>query len=104
MNLKKKISGKGAVRAGKGYTLFISNEDMNNVTEVINSLEDSGVLIDGVTETVKHEIKKQKGGCLRALLAPSAAWIVQQVISSVVKGISERGVRRAGKGYMNKNF
>ena len=69
---ERKISGKGAVRAGKGYTLFISNEDMNNVTEVIYSLEDSGVLIDGVTETVKHEIKKQKGGCLGALLAPSA--------------------------------
>ena len=33
---------------------FISNENMNIIT-IIKSLEDSGVLIDGVTETVKDE-------------------------------------------------
>ena len=52
-----KITGKRPVRAGKGFTLFISNEDMNDIIKVIKSLEDSGVLIDGITETVKHEIK-----------------------------------------------
>ena len=41
--------------AGKGFTLFISNEDMDDIIRIINSLEDSRVLIDGVTETVKHE-------------------------------------------------
>ena len=49
---------------------------------------DSCVLIDGVTETVKHEIKKQEGGFLGPLLAPLADSLVQPVISSVVKGIS----------------
>ena len=63
-----------------------------------------GVLIEGVTETVKDEIKKQEGGFLAVLLAPSAASLVQQVISSVVKGISGRGFRRAGRGYMVKYF
>ena len=33
---------------------------MNDIIKIIKSLEDSGVLIDGVTETVKHEIKKQE--------------------------------------------
>ena len=61
-------------------------------------------MIDGVTKTVKHEIKKQEAGFLRALLAPSAASLVQLVIYSVVKGISGRGVRRAERGYMNKKF
>ena len=51
------MSRKGAVRAGKGFTLFISNEDMNDIIKIIKPLEDSGVLIDGVNETVKHEIK-----------------------------------------------
>ena len=37
-------------------------------------------------------------------LAPSAASLVHPVISSVVEGISGRGVRRAGGGYMDKNF
>ena len=36
--------------AGKGFTLFILNEDMN-IIKIIKSLEDSGALIDGVTET-----------------------------------------------------
>ena len=57
--MKKKI-GKGAVKAGKGFTLFISNEDMNDIIKIIKSLEDSGVLIDGVTETVKQKIKKTR--------------------------------------------
>ena len=38
------------------------------------------------------------------MLAPLGALIVQPVISSVVKDNSRRGVRRAGIGYMDKNF
>ena len=55
--MKEKISGRGAVRAAKGFTSFISNKDMNDVMKIIQLLEDSGVLIDGVTDTVKREIK-----------------------------------------------
>ena len=61
---KKKKSVKGAVRAGKQFTLFILNEDMYDIIKIIKSLEDSGVLIDRVAGTVKHEIKKQEGGFL----------------------------------------
>ena len=57
---ERKISGKGAVRGGKGFTLFISNEDMNDIIKIIKSLEDLGVLVYGVTEAVKLEIKKQQ--------------------------------------------
>ena len=57
---ERKINGKGTVRAGKLFALFISNEDMNDMIKVIKSLEDLGVLVDGVTETVKHEIKKTR--------------------------------------------
>ena len=101
---ERKISGKGAVRAGKEFTLFISNEDMNDIIKIIKSLEGSGVLIDRVTETVKDEIKKQEGVFLGALLAPLTTSLVQPVISSVGKGISGKGVRKAGKEYINKNF
>ena len=101
---ERKISEKQAVRAGKGFTLFISNEDMNDIIKIIKSLEDSSVLIDGVTETVKHKIKKQNGRFLGALLALLSTSLVQPVISSAVKGINGRGVRRAGRGYMDKNF
>ena len=63
---KKKISGKRAVRAGKGFTLFISNENMNDIIKVQKSLEDFDALIDGVTETVTWN-KKQEGRFLEAL-------------------------------------
>ena len=77
---------------------------MKDIIKIIKQLEDSNVLIDGVIETVKHEIRMQEGGFLPALLAPLAASLVQPVIFSVVKGISRRGVRRAGRGYVDKNF
>ena len=77
---------------------------MNDVVKIIKSLEDLGVLIDGVTKTVKHEIEKPEGGFLGALLAPLASSLVQPVISSVVKSISWRGVTREGRGYMDKKF
>ena len=46
---------------------------MNGIIKIIKSLGDSGVVIDGVTETVKHEIKKQEDRFLGALLPPLAA-------------------------------
>ena len=46
----------------KGFNLVISNEDMNDIIKIIKSLEDSRVKLDGVTETVKHEIKQQAIG------------------------------------------
>ena len=40
---------------GKRFTLFISNEDVNDVIEIVKSLEDQDIFIDGVSETVKSE-------------------------------------------------
>ena len=37
---------------------------MSDINKIIKSLEDSNVLIHGVTEAVKNEIKKQERGCL----------------------------------------
>ena len=44
----------------KGFTFLISNEDMCDIVKIIKSLEDLAILTDGVTETVKHKIKKNK--------------------------------------------
>ena len=46
------------MRSEKGFPLSISNADVNDIIKIIKLWEDSGVLIDGVTETVKYEIKK----------------------------------------------
>ena len=77
---ERKISGTGAVRVGKGFILFISNEDVDDIIKIVNSLGNSGILIDRITKAVEHQIKKQEGGFLGALLAPLAASVVQPVI------------------------
>ena len=66
---------------------------MNYIIKIIKSFGDSVVLICEATETVKYE-KNEKQNKTRK----------QPVISSLVKGISGRGVRGAGRGYMNKKF
>ena len=78
---ERKISGTGAVRVGKGFILFISNEDVDDIIKIVTSLGNSGILIDRITKAVEHQMKKQEGGFLGALLAPLAASVVQPVIS-----------------------
>ena len=62
--IERKIDGKGAVIAGKWFTIFVLNDGMNDINKIIKSLKDSSVLIDGVTETVKHKIKNKKADFL----------------------------------------
>ena len=57
---EREISVWVAVRAGKGFILFIPNKDMDYFIRIVKSLENSGLLIDGITETVQHEIKENK--------------------------------------------
>ena len=58
---ERKISGRGVVRAVKGFTVITSKRDMDDIIKFAGSLEKSGLLTDGATKPVKHEIKKQDG-------------------------------------------
>ena len=59
---------------GYGTTiLIISNEEMNDTMKIVRSLEESGLLIKGVSKTIKNEVNKQKGGFLRILLGTLGA-------------------------------
>ena len=50
---------------GSGMTtLIISNEKINDNMKIVKSLEESGLLINGLNETIKNEAKKQKVNCL----------------------------------------
>ena len=53
--IKKKI-----LRSGGHTILIISNHDMQDLLKIVKSLEDFGTLIDGITETVKNEVKEIK--------------------------------------------
>ena len=57
---ERKISEKGAARAEKGFNLKASNKDINDIIRIIKSLESSSILIDCVTEKVKHQRKNKK--------------------------------------------
>ena len=41
-------------------TLIISTEEMNNIMKIVNSLEESGLLVKGVSKTIKNEAKEKK--------------------------------------------
>ena len=57
-----------------GHTiLIISNDDMQDLLKIVKSLEDNGILLGGFTETVKNEVKEQKGGFLSMLLGTLGA-------------------------------
>ena len=98
--MKKKCgSGAGArnIRAGKGFTLFVSNENVDDMIRIISSLQNSGLLIDGVTDKVKDEIKKQEGRDLVGLMAPMADSLVVSSAFSMLGSMFEKGVSETEK-------
>ena len=53
---------------GSGTTIFIiSNKEMNDIMKITKYLEESGLLIKGVSEVIKNEAKEQKGVLLGTL-------------------------------------
>ena len=71
--------------------LIISNEEMKDIMKIVKLLEESGLLIKGISERIKTEAKEQKGGLITMLLGALAASILGNASSG-------RGVIRAGKG------
>ena len=51
---------KTVLGSGNHTTLIISNDDMQDLLKITESLEDSGILLDGTTETVKIKLKSKK--------------------------------------------
>ena len=42
-------------------TLIILNKEINDIMKIVKSLEESGLLIKGVSKTIKNEAEEQKG-------------------------------------------
>ena len=62
---------------------------MNDVIKIVQALDDSNILLKGVTNTTKNETKEQKGGFLSMLLRTLGASILGNVLSG--KGIARAG-------------
>ena len=94
-SIKKKMLGSGTT------TLIISNDEMDDILKIVKSLEDSNVLLKGVSETIQHEAKEQRGGFLSMLLGTLGASLLGDILS---KGLSGKGVIRAGEGTIRGGY
>ena len=85
VGIHKKILGSG------NTTLIISNEEMNDIIKIAQALEDSNILLKGVTKTIENETKEQKGGFLSMLLGTLGASLLGNLLTG-------KGIERAGSG------
>ena len=95
--IHKKILGYGH----NNTTLIISNDEMDDILKIVKSLEDSGVLLKGVNETIQNEAKEQRGGFLSMLLGTLGASLLGDILS---KGLSGKGIIRAGEGTIRAGY
>ena len=94
-SIKKKMLGSGTT------TLKISNDEMDDILKIVKSLENPGVLLKGVSETIQHKAKEQRGGFLGMLLGTLGASLLGDVLSKVLSG---EGVIRAGEGTIRTGY
>ena len=77
---------------------------MNDIMKIVQALEDSNILLKGVTKTIKNETKEQKGGFLSMLLGTLGASLLGHFLSGkeIVRVCSankkRKGIVRAGTG------
>ena len=87
---------------GSGVKLIIEEEDMQEFIKIIKELENSDILLKGVSKTIENEIKEQRGGFLSMLLGTLGASLLGNLLTR--KGImrAEDGIVRAGEGSKKK--
>ena len=99
--IHKKILG-----SGNTTMLIIWNDQINDIIKIVKSLEDSGFLLKGVTETVQNEAKEQKGGFLSMLLGTLGASLLGNILTG--QGINRagkgKGINRAGEGMVRAGY
>ena len=88
---------------GSGVKLIIEQEDMNDIMKIIKALENSGILLKGVSKTIKDETKEQRSGFLSMLLGTLGASLLGNLLTGG-KGIVRAGdgIVRAGSGSKKK--
>ena len=93
--IHRKILGSGCRHSSSSpshnTTLIISNKDMEDLIKVVKSLEDSGLLLNGVTESVINEVKEQRGGFLSMLLGTLGASLLGNLLTG--QGINKKRQR-----------
>ena len=65
---------------------------MNDIMKIIEALENSGILLKGVSKTIENETKEQRGGFLSMLLETFGAILLGNLLTGGT------GIMRAGEG------
>ena len=81
--------------------LIIANNEMDDIIKIVKSLQDSGVLLKGVSETIQNEAKEQRGGFLSTLSGTLGASLLGDLLS---KSLSGKGVIRAAEGTIRVGY
>ena len=83
---------------GSEVKLIIEEEDMQDIIKIINELENSDILLKGVSKTIENEIKEQRGRFLSMILGTLGASLLGNLLTG--KGIMRAGdgIVRAGEG------
>ena len=79
---------KKILRSGNMTTLIISNDEIEDIIKIVKSLEDSGLLLKRVTETVQNEVRERKGGFLSMLAGTLDASLIGNLLT--VRGYIEQ--------------
>ena len=77
---------------GYGVKLIIEQENMNDIMKIIEALENSGILLKGVSKTIENETKEQRGGFLSMSLGILGASLLGNLLTG------GKGIMRAGDG------
>ena len=77
---------------GSGIKLIIEEEDMKDIMEIIEALENSGILLKGVSKTMENETKEQRGGFLSMILGTLGSSLLGNLLTG------GKGIMRAGDG------
>ena len=70
---------------------------MQDLLKIVKSLEDSGILLDGIAETVECKVKEEKGGFLSMLFGRLGSSLLGYILAG-------RGVIRAGEGTIRASY
>ena len=80
---------------GSGVKVIIKQEDMNDIMKIIEALENTGILLKGVSKTIENETKEQRGGFLSMLLGTLGASLLGNLLTG------GKGIIRAGDGIVH---
>ena len=95
--IHEKKLGSGCSSAPKTTTLIISNDEMKDTIEIVKSLEESGLLLKGFSDTIQNEAKERKGGFLSMLLGTLGASLFGNILAG-------KGMNRAGEGIVRGDY